>query len=344
MGKRDSASNIYFSNKARFADLINGVCFEGKTILKPEDLSPWDSKTGKRTRDAVYLANFGVGFAVIGEESQETVDYSLPYRIMESDTGDYRKQVSDIKHQVNDLIENKDPAAAALTDGERLYRFRKSDKIYPVITIVLSNADVWDGPRDLWEMLDLEIVPKELLPLINNYRLNIIELPKLSAEYTSRFHSDLKQVLDILRVYRNKDDLEDLLKNDKAYESIDSEAYDLINTYVNLEKYGITEKQDKGGKINMANGFDGIIQKYTEIGEARGEARGEAKSEGKWKEVQLIEMICRKLAKNKPVEEIADNLDEDIARVAAICEAAREFSPEYDALKIYNKLHDKLAV
>ena len=68
-----------------------------------------------------------------------------------------------------------------------------------------------------------------------------------------------------------------------------------------------------------------------EIGYEDGEAKGE--------EIHLIKMICRKLLKSKTPETIADELDEEIDIVKAICEAAAEFAPDYDAEKIYVKLH-----
>ena len=76
-------------------------------------------------------------------------------------------------------------------------------------------------------------------------------------------------------------------------------------------------------------------ERMKEIGYEDGVAAG--KSEGK--EIQLIEMICRKLQKSKTPEAIADELDEELDTVKPICEAAAEFAPDYDAEKIYAKLH-----
>jgi len=288
MGKRDSKSRAYFSNKERFADLVNGVCFKGEQVLKPEELSVWDSRSGQKTRDMVYLASFGVGFAVIGEESQETVDYSLPFRVMESDIGDYRRQVIDVKRRIRRLIKEKDESVAGLKTGERLYAFSANDRLYPVITIVLSNADNWEGPRDLLDMLDMENIPEELYPMINGYKLNILELSKLTKDYTARFQTDLRQVLDVIRCYRNKDELEALLKNNPEYRNVDEEAYELINEYVNLKKHGLySANEKKGGKINLTDGIEGIKQKYKEIGEKSGKEIG--------KEELVIEIICKKL-------------------------------------------------
>ncbi len=49
----------------------------------------------------------------------------------------------------------------------------------------------------------------------------------------------------------------------------------------------------------------------------------------------LIEMITRKLRKNKPPEIIAEDLEEDIEVVKSICKVAGDFAPEYDVEQIY---------
>lgn len=49
----------------------------------------------------------------------------------------------------------------------------------------------------------------------------------------------------------------------------------------------------------------------------------------------LIEQTCRKLQKEKTMEQIAEELDEDITQVESICKAARQCAPDYDCEKIY---------
>ena len=58
----------------------------------------------------------------------------------------------------------------------------------------------------------------------------------------------------------------------------------------------------------------------------------EGREEGRY--FHLISQICRKLRKGKTVEQIADELEEDEARVKAICDAAEEFAPDYDEEKV----------
>ena len=46
--------------------------------------------------------------------------------------------------------------------------------------------------------------------------------------------------------------------------------------------------------------------------------------------IKPIKQICKKLAKNKSIEEIADDLEEDVSTIEKIYNVAGEFAPEYD--------------
>ena len=63
----------------------------------------------------------------------------------------------------------------------------------------------------------------------------------------------------------------------------------------------------------------------------------EGREEGR--EEQLLIQIIKKLEKGKAPEQIADELEEDVARVTAICDVAKEFAPNYDINEIWGQLH-----
>ena len=52
-------------------------------------------------------------------------------------------------------------------------------------------------------------------------------------------------------------------------------------------------------------------------------------------ELKLIEIVCKKLKKNKSVEQIADELEEKITDIEKIYAVAEKFAPDYDVNKIY---------
>lgn len=67
------------------------------------------------------------------------------------------------------------------------------------------------------------------------------------------------------------------------------------------------------------------------------EGRREGRQEGK---SELLSIICRKLAKNKSVETIAEELEEeDVEYIRRICDVAVKYAPEYDIEKIYEELY-----
>lgn len=310
MGRKDSKSRDFFSDPRRFADLFNGICFGGEEVLKADDLTDWDPHPGSRTRDVVKLASFGVGFAIIGEESQETVDYALPVRIFESDLKDYKRQVAAIQKETRQKIKDKDPEMKALTPGERLYRYPKDAKIIPVVTIVLSNAEKWDGPRDLTDMLDTENVPTALLQFISNYRINIVEFPKLTAEMTSRFRTDVRQVIDVLRCLRDPTALRELVQDNEDYRNLEKDTYEYICEYTTLKKYNL---DDEGGKYDMRDAFDMIIEE-----ERADERKKTEKRDAEQHRKDLHEMIVNFLKTGDTPEKISQCMNVPIDDVRKI--------------------------
>lgn len=54
---------------------------------------------------------------------------------------------------------------------------------------------------------------------------------------------------------------------------------------------------------------------------------------------KLLSQICRKLQKGKPIDVIADELEEEPEHIEHICQMAERFAPEYDVEKIYAELY-----
>lgn len=86
----------FFEDNVRYSDVINGIGCNGEQVIQPKDLIELDTRMSGKYRDMLRKVAFGVGFAIIGIENQETVDYSMPIRIMEYDIESYRKQKAKI--------------------------------------------------------------------------------------------------------------------------------------------------------------------------------------------------------------------------------------------------------
>ena len=78
---------------------------------------------------------------------------------------------------------------------------------------------------------------------------------------------------------------------------------------------------------------------YYQDGFADGETHGEKNGQLQ----NMISLTVRKLRKGKSVEQIADELEADMATIAPICQAAEEFAPEYDEEKIFERLKEHQA-
>ena len=74
------------------------------------------------------------------------------------------------------------------------------------------------------------------------------------------------------------------------------------------------------------NGYEEGEQHGLEVGRANGE------------KIKLIKLVCKKLVKNKSIEEIADDLEEDVSTIEKICNVASKFAPEYDVDSIMEAL------
>lgn len=80
-------------------------------------------------------------------------------------------------------------------------------------------------------------------------------------------------------------------------------------------------------EVKQSEEWEAVKMNLIEIGEARGE------------KMKLISQVCKKLDRGTSPEVIAEALEENLDVIERICEAAKEFAPEYDCDKIYLKLH-----
>lgn len=317
--EEDIVVNAYFSDNARFADLINGLVFGGRQVVRGEELEERDSQTGiwqiwdqagggkKRYRDLLRRAPFGVSFAIMGLESQKEVHYLMPLRTMDYDLGEYQKQAKFIAKKVKKQKGN--------SRAEYLSGFRKTDRLQPCITLVLYYGDDWDGSRKLKELFDLACIPKELRPLIHSYPINLVEIRKM--ENTDVFRTDIKVVFDFIRCSGDKEKLEELVKGNPAYQEMEDDAYMVAVKYSNnKEILGIKNdyKVEKGRKRNLCKAILDMIE------EGREEGREEARKEMREEKIQIISQMIKE--------------DMDKALIWRITKCTEE---EYAKASLYNK-------
>ena len=301
--KQDLLAKRYYSDNRRFADLINGIVCNGIPSVKQEDLSEMDTETGQgKRRDLVRKAVFGVNFAVLGLENQEKLDYRLPLRVLGYEAGEYEHQAAEIYREIRRSGRNSD---TELSSGEYLYGFRKSDRLHPVITIILYyGEEEWDGSRDLHGILDFQDIPEQIRQYVQNYRIHVIDVRRMER-------TDLRQVFDLIRFSGNRERLRDLIEQEPAYGKLEEDAFDFASSYVGLRELSKwKEAVREGERFNMKTGFQMYEDEFLERGRAEGKEIGRVEA--------TRSVIQSALALNLPVEQIAQICSCGVDRVRQI--------------------------
>ena len=171
MGDIDVAICEYIAENERVADLFNGLYFQGERRIHAENIEDYEEKypvkyptggkrskhTGKvRYRDIVKKLKSGGSLRILAMENQNQVDYTMPFRCMEYDTLEYRRQI-------DRRIRDNEKISQWSSEAEFLCGVRKTDRFAPVYTVCLYHGkEAWDGPRSLKDMMDFGSDPDQL--------------------------------------------------------------------------------------------------------------------------------------------------------------------------------------
>lgn len=204
--KPDIILKNYWNDKGQFADLFNAVLFDGKQVIRPEELEDVDTEIAsviehrkyaenlKASRDNIKVSKrstaYGVELVMLGLESQEHIHYAMPLRVMGYDYGTYKKQY--------DGNAKKYQSQKGLDEDEYLSRMKRTDRFLPVITIVVYYGEKpWDGAMSLHGMLD---IPEEMKQFVNDYKMKLVEARQNNLTFHNINNTDffnlLKLVLD----------------------------------------------------------------------------------------------------------------------------------------------------
>lgn len=140
-------------------------------------------------------------YCVMGIENQAEIHYALPVRNGVYDFLQLSHQVSKAANahrqarkkaksgQPDDPQEKEEP-----TDGEFLSGFWKTDRLIPVVTLVLYfGSGKWDAPLSLKEMYS--DVDNAILAHTPDYHVNLIAPDEMSDMEINEFHSNLWEVM-----------------------------------------------------------------------------------------------------------------------------------------------------
>ncbi|MBQ8559041.1 MAG: hypothetical protein IJ439_03550 [Tyzzerella sp.] len=138
--------------------------------------------------------------------------------------------------QIKQLWDSHGGKGQDLTQEEYLSRFRKDDKIYPVITLVwYYGQEPWDGSMDLYGMFPKDTLPEEILHrYVPNYRINLVTAD--NVEDVNRFHTDLQQIFGMLKCKRDTKKLRKYMdENEEYFHKVDKETYHAIGELLHSE-------------------------------------------------------------------------------------------------------------
>ena len=194
MAEKDILEKTLESFNDVFSDIVNGLLFDGVERVKEDELeqatptSYYKAEGNVRAQErdtAKYWKRLNLRIALYGMENETEPEDDMPLRIIGYDGASYRDQLFYEKGE----------------DGKR--RLNKSPR-YPVVTLVLYfGIRHWDKPVTLHDCLD---VPDEVLPYVNDYRINLFEIAWLSDEQVARFKSDFRIVADYFVQMRKNGD------------------------------------------------------------------------------------------------------------------------------------------
>ena len=230
MGLRDIESKDYFSENIYFADTFNYLVYDGEKVIDPEHLRELDTTAitipyGNNARVPVqkYRDIFklwdammcdDVIYVLLGGELQDKIHYAMPVKDGLYDMIGYANQVASIKKsyrkkkteqggagerdEQGEITVKNGVVRIRLTEEEFLSGLRKDDKLIPIITaVVYLGAEPWDGPRSLFDMLDVQ--DRRLYRCLNDYRLNLISPVEMDDSEFDKFSTELGFAMKVLK-------------------------------------------------------------------------------------------------------------------------------------------------
>jgi hypothetical protein len=297
MGEPNNVLNVYMSKPERIKSVLeyhlgeklpedweyeveNGFysirSYSTKNVSEKNKL-----KISYRQRDILKKVKAPEGTFLLGIENQDTINLTLPFRLMQMDGLDYERNVEDIQQQNADK-----PASSYGAEDDFKYRFFKDDRLKPVVNLTLYwGRKKWQTPLRLRDMLDISALPEGLQNLVGDYPVHLIHMRSIPDEDLEKMDSDLKYVLGMLKCSRSKRKYQAFIEKNKDYfRRIPRSAVDVLDVFMNIKgvmqylQYIENEENDEE-VADMCKALDDIVKDSEKRGEKRG--RQEGRQEGR---------------------------------------------------------------
>lgn len=290
VGKKDIGLKTYLRDTARYADLWNGGVFQGRQIVKAEELreaSPVHVRSEhdeamERQGDLVMKQYCnGQRFVVLALENQEKTDYAMPVRVMIQEALEYDRQLREIRRENERRYKayqegNNSTACREFyqDEGEFLYKVRSADWLLPVVTLVVYwGEQPWKGPKSLHEMIcfddmntEMEQALKKLLP---EYPLHFLDVSSFCHfEY---FRTELGPLLEIFQKRNSRESVRRYFEAGDRHRQMDDESWSLLEQLTgskSLEKQfrqrSERKREEKGEEEEMGCVIDEVLEEMAE--------------------------------------------------------------------------------
>lgn len=265
MGEINDTLCNYLSIAEHNADFWNGTEFWGKRKLLASRLKRWDKEYYKRKPKKSKFSNLRRDILMhykeekdilLGIELMETIDYTIPARIMDYDAQEIKRQLQDIS-QRNQRI-SKEKANFWSHEGEFLYGVRKDDRILPIYTVALyCGITDYDGPIDILGLFHTEGLDEDCCKLLKSYPFRLYSLKDLPEE---RFQTSLREIIAIFK--RRTDEsamLAYYLAHQERFQQLDELSIDTMGVLIGRKDLKLF--QQEGGGLNMCEAFENVYQK-----------------------------------------------------------------------------------
>ena len=253
MGDMDTEGKQYLSNPVFFADAFNYLLYGGEQVIIPEELKELDTTEltvpygndarvpVQKYRDLLKLWNAMMDenaiYVILGAELQDKVHYGMPVKDGLYDMLGYSKQIAEIKRsyrkdatEEGEITVDNGVLKIKLTSEEFLSGLRKDDKLIPIITAVVYFGDEpWDGPRSLFDMLDVR--DERLYRFLSDYKLNLISPADMDEDEFEKFHTELGYAMKLLK--HQSEDADELIVRE-GHRKVSSETAYFLNAAMKL--------------------------------------------------------------------------------------------------------------
>lgn len=268
MGTKDKTEKLFVACRDVFAELVNGLIYQGDEVLREEGLLPGPTesiyggagtKLSSQFQDySMYDIRGGSPRALYTLENQSGVDTRMPLRCAGYDGAAYRRQ----------------------------YKVGSGQRIYPVISAVLNWGEMpWNAATSVREMLGYP-VPESAEDYLDRNRIHVFDMRFLAPAIRERFEGDARVVLDYLSDHGSMVRRRQKLRNPE-------EVMRMLHALSGDERYleKIEFMKEEGGRCvcelldSMVNkGMQEGLQKGLQQGLQEGKQQGlqEGKQQGLW--------------------------------------------------------------